>query len=61
MSREQAADRIRSLGGTFQSAVGKETDYLVVGANVGAAKLSKANKLGVKQITEQQFISIVDV
>ncbi len=39
MSREEAAERIRALGGTFQSSVGKETDYLVVGANVGESKL----------------------
>jgi DNA ligase (NAD+) len=55
MSREEAAERIRDLGGTFQSSVGKETDYLVVGANVGESKLEKANKLGTKQIDEQEF------
>lgn len=52
MSRDQAAEKIRSLGGTFQSSVGKDTDYLVVGANVGASKLAKADKLGTKQIDE---------
>ncbi len=52
MSREQAAEKIRALGGTFQSSVGKDTDYLVVGANVGASKLKKAEKLGTKQIDE---------
>ncbi|HET6864000.1 MAG TPA: NAD-dependent DNA ligase LigA [Candidatus Saccharimonadales bacterium] len=60
MSREDAAERIRSLGGTFQSSVGKETDYLVVGANVGASKLAKANKLGTKQISEDQFLKLID-
>lgn len=59
MSREQAADKIRALGGTFQSAVGNETDYLVVGANVGTNKLVKANQLGIKQITEDDLINIV--
>src|SRR5690606_18889238 len=37
MSRDEAADKIRAKGGTFQSSVGKDTDYLVVGANVGAS------------------------
>lgn len=60
MSREEAGERIRALGGTFQSSVGKETDYLVVGANVGASKLAKAAKLGTKQIDEQEFLRLID-
>jgi DNA ligase (NAD+) len=59
MSREEAAEKIRSLGGTFQSSVGKETDYLVVGANVGASKLEKAAKLGTKQINEEEFLALL--
>jgi len=59
LSRDQAAERIRALGGTFQSSVGKDTDYLVVGANVGAAKLAKAAKLGTKQIDEAEFLRML--
>jgi DNA ligase (NAD+) len=59
MSREEAGERIRALGGTFQSSVGKETDYLVVGANVGASKLAKADKLGTKQIDEEAFLKLI--
>lgn len=61
MSRDEAAEKIRSLGGTFQSAVGKDTDYLVVGANVGAGKLKKAAKLGTNQINEAAFIKLIAV
>jgi DNA ligase (NAD+) len=60
MSRDEAAEKIRSLGGTFQSSVGKETDYLVVGANVGASKLEKASKFGTKQITEENFLKMIN-
>jgi DNA ligase (NAD+) len=60
MKRDEAADRIRSLGGTFQSSLGKDTNYLVVGANVGASKLKKAEKYGTKQITEQELIKILE-
>jgi DNA ligase (NAD+) len=60
MSRDQAAEKIRALGGTFQSSVGKDTDYLVVGANVGASKLAKADKLGTKQISEQDLLKILE-
>ncbi len=55
MSRDQAAEKIRALGGTFQSSVGKDTDFLVVGANVGASKLKKAEKFGTKQISEEDL------
>jgi DNA ligase (NAD+) len=59
MSREEAGERIRALGGSFQSSVGRETDYLVVGANVGASKLAKAAKLGTQQINESTFLGML--
>jgi DNA ligase (NAD+) len=59
LSRDQAGEKIRALGGTFQSSVGKDTDYLVVGSNVGASKLAKAEKLGTKQISEQELLKLL--
>jgi DNA ligase (NAD+) len=59
ISREQAAERIRAKGGTFQSSVGKETDFLVVGANVGENKLKKARNLGTKQLNENEFLKLL--
>ncbi|HSW66095.1 MAG TPA: NAD-dependent DNA ligase LigA [Bacillota bacterium] len=59
MSRDEAADQIRALGGTFQSSVGKDTGYLVVGKNVGASKLAKAEKLGTTQIDEDKLIELL--
>lgn len=59
MSRDEAGDKIRELGGTFQTSVGKDTSYLVVGANVGASKLQKAKKLGTKQINEAELLKIL--
>ena len=59
MGRDIAAEKIRSLGGTFQSSVGKDTTYLVVGQNVGASKLTKAEKLGTKQISEQDLLKLI--
>jgi len=60
MSREEAGECIRALGGSFQSSVGKGTDYLVVGANVGASKLTKAAKFGTKQITENDLLKLIN-
>ncbi|HEX7368469.1 MAG TPA: NAD-dependent DNA ligase LigA [Candidatus Saccharimonadales bacterium] len=59
MGRDEAADRIRSLGGTFQSSVGKDTTYLVAGQNVGASKLEKARKLGTTRLSEQEFLKMI--
>ena len=59
MSRDEAAEKIRNLGGTFQSSVGKDTDYLVVGKNVGASKLTKAAKYGTKQIDEDALVAML--
>ena len=59
LGRDEAAEKIRSLGGTFQSAVGKDTDYLVVGANVGASKLKKAESFGTKQIKEAELLKML--
>jgi DNA ligase (NAD+) len=59
MSRDIAAEKIRALGGTFQTSVGKDTDYLVAGKNVGATKLAKAAKLGTKQIDEAELLKLL--
>ena len=59
MGRDLAAEKIRALGGTFQSSLGKDTDYLVVGKNVGASKLAKAKKLGTTTIDEQRLLKLI--
>jgi DNA ligase (NAD+) len=59
MSRDEAADRIRSLGGSFQTSVGKGTSYLVAAGKVGASKLEKAKKFGTEVIDEEQFKRLV--
>lgn len=60
MTREEAAERIRALGGTFQSSLGKDTDFLVVGANVGASKLAKADRYGTRRINENELLNMVE-
>jgi DNA ligase (NAD+) len=59
MSRNGAEDRIRELGGKIGSSVSKGTDYLVVGAEAGT-KLQKAEKLGTKQLTEEEFAKLLE-
>lgn len=55
MSRDEAAESIRKNGGTFQSSVGKDTDYLVAGGKVGASKRKKAEQFRTKILNETQF------
>ena len=59
MSRDQAADAIRSHGGVFQTSVAKDTTYLVSGGKVGASKLKKAESYGMKIINEQKFVELL--
>ncbi len=59
MSRDEAAERIRQLGGTFQTAVAKDTDYLVAGGKVGASKLQKAEQNNVTIIDEKEFLALL--
>lgn len=59
MSREEVANSVRTLGGVFQSAISKETAYLVVGQNVGSSKLIKATRYGTKILNEHDFKELI--
>ncbi len=59
MGRDEAADKIRALGGTFQTSVAKDTTHLVAGGNVGASKLEKARKYGTNILDEQAFLKLL--
>ena len=59
MGRDVAAEKIRDLGGTFQTAVAKDTTYLVAGGKVGASKLKKAEQYGTKIIDEQTLLELI--
>ena len=59
MGRDQVAEKIRGLGGIFQSSTGKDTDFLVTGNNVGSSKLEKAKKLGTKVISEKELLEMI--
>ena len=58
LSRDDAADRIRELGGKVSGSVSKKTDYVVVGAEPGS-KLRKATELGVRIIDEGEFLKLI--
>jgi DNA ligase (NAD+) len=55
MSREEAKEKIRALGGDISESVSKKTSYVVVGADPGS-KEEKAKKLGVEILDEKAFL-----
>lgn len=57
-TREQAGERIRALGGEVSSSVSNRTDFVIAGANPGT-KLTRAQELGVKILTEADFLAIL--
>ena len=57
-SRKEVEEFIESLGGKMISSVSKSTDYLIAGKNPGS-KLKKAKELGVKILTENEFVKLV--
>jgi DNA ligase (NAD+) len=58
-SREEASDKIITLGGKIVSGVSKNTDFLIVGENAGS-KLEKAKKLNIILLTEKEFLNELD-
>jgi DNA ligase (NAD+) len=59
-SRQEAEEKIKALGGTAKDNVTKKTNYLVVGADPGGNKLTKAQELGTEQIDEKRLLSILE-
>ncbi len=57
-SREQIKEAIVKAGGRAASSVSKKTDFVLAGENAGS-KLAKAEKLGVKVISEQEFMRMI--
>ncbi|PIP55483.1 MAG: hypothetical protein COX06_03060 [Candidatus Zambryskibacteria bacterium CG22_combo_CG10-13_8_21_14_all_42_17] len=60
ISREDAKERIRMLGGEIKESVSKNTAYVVAGMDPGE-KLKRAQKLGVKIINETEFLKFIDI
>lgn len=58
-SRDELKALIEAHGGKNQSGVAANTDFIVAGENMGPAKLQKAQKLGVKIISEREFMEMV--
>lgn len=58
-SRDELKELIELHGGRNLAAVSASVDFIVAGENMGPAKLKKAEKLGVRIISEQEFIAML--
>ena len=58
LTRERAKAKIRELGGKISSAVSPKTDLIVAGKDPGS-KFEKAKELGVKIISEEEFLKMI--
>lgn len=58
MSRQQAKDRIRELGGEVSESASQKTSYVVAGSSAGS-KLATAKKLEIKIIDEKEFLEMI--
>ncbi|MBR3519403.1 MAG: NAD-dependent DNA ligase LigA [Paludibacteraceae bacterium] len=58
-SRDELKELIERHGGKNVSSISSKTDYLLAGANMGPAKLEKAQKLNIKMISESDFEKMI--
>ncbi|MDX9779380.1 MAG: NAD-dependent DNA ligase LigA [Patescibacteria group bacterium] len=58
LTRQEAKDRIKARGGQTRDSVSRQLDYLIVGENPGS-KLKEAEKLGIKIISEDEFLKLL--
>ncbi|MCG8575827.1 MAG: NAD-dependent DNA ligase LigA [Flavobacteriales bacterium] len=59
VSRNELKELIEQNGGKNTGSISSKTNYLVAGENMGPAKLAKAEKLGVKIISEDEFLEMI--
>jgi DNA ligase (NAD+) len=60
ISRNEIKKLIENNGGKNTSSISAKTNFLVAGANMGPAKLAKAEKLGITILSENEFLKMID-
>lgn len=59
-SRDEYKEMIELNGGKNVGSISKKTDFILAGENMGPSKLEKANKLGIRIISEDDFLSMLE-
>lgn len=55
-SRDEYKDLIEKNGGKNVGSISAKTSFILAGANMGPSKLEKANKLGIRIVSEEEFL-----
>ncbi len=58
--RKELEQMVEQYGGKKVSSVSAKTDYIVAGDKAGSSKMKKAEELGIKIITEEEFLKMID-
>jgi len=58
--RDEIIDKIESLGGIYSKAISKKLDFIIEGESMGPSKKEKALELGIKLISENEFLELIN-
>ncbi len=59
-SRDEIKESIEKNGGKVSGSISKKTSFVLAGSDMGPSKLQKANELGVKIISEDDYLKLID-
>ena len=59
-SRDEYKALIEKNGGKNVGSISSKTSFILAGSNMGPSKLEKANKLGIKIMNEEEFLTLID-
>lgn len=60
-SRDEYKNLIEKNGGKNTGSISAKTNFVLAGENMGPAKLEKARKLGIKIISEEEFLAMIEI
>ena len=58
-TRDGIKESVIANGGKYASGVNCKLSFMIVGAAAGSSKIDKANKLGIKMISEEEYLNII--
>ncbi len=60
-TRDSIIASVESNGGIYCSSISSTVDYVIIGEKAGASKIKKANDLGLKTISEDEYLAMISV